>query len=270
MKIVESKPKLIKNAIAYQNKTTPNSLTVHEWNHIINVLKTQTNLNTEYLDKLHYILFGSSTSDFIETPSLPEVKELIADLEDFKDGWNINIENQINQAIAVETQAREQAIEDLQDIYVKKTDATKVEASETNGNIKVDNEEVVVYDDTAVKQQITDDITTHNTSELAHPFLKGKIDEARAIAEGKVSAMSFATKAQLDAWLEIPENRETLMVGTNFYIEDLASPDYWWNGTTLVELSTDKIDLTEYAKKTETYSKTEIDAMFDNLLGGEY
>jgi len=111
-----------------------------------------------------------------------------------------------------------------------------------------------------VEDVLTGDITSHShateignhdTSELAHPFLKGKIDEARAIAEGKVSAMSFETKAELDAWLEIPENVETLLVGTNFYIEDLASPDYWWNGTTLVELSTEKIDLTEYAKKTD-------------------
>ena len=108
MSKVISKPKLIKNAISYQNKTTPNSLTVHEWNHTINALKTQANLNTEYLETLHYILFGSSTADF------------------------------------------------------------------------------------------------------------------------------------------------------------------WWDGTTIKELAPQKIDLTEYAKKTETYSKTEIDEMFDNLLGGEY
>jgi len=105
--------------------------------------------------------------------------------------------------------------------------------------------------ETNITEEIEGAVSTHNTSELAHPFLQGKIDEARAIAEGKVSAMSFETKEDLDAWLEIPENRETLLVGTNFYIEDLTSPDYWWNGTTLVELSTDKIDLTEYAKKTD-------------------
>ena len=147
------------------------------------------------------------------------------------------------------------------------TSFTKVEASETNGNIKLNNEEVVVYDDTAVKQQITDDITTHNTSETSHTDIREAIEEARAIAEGKVSAMSFETKAELDAWLLIPENVETLIVGTNFYIEDLASPDYWWNGTTLVELSTEKIDLTEYAKKTEllTLGTTENDAYRGDL-----
>jgi len=102
--------------------------------------------------------------------------------------------------------------------------------------------------ETNITEEIEGAVSTHNTNELAHPFLIGKIDEARAIAEGKVSAMSFETKADLDAWLEISENVETLLVGTNFYIEDLASPDYWWNGTTLVELSTEKIDLTDYVK----------------------
>jgi hypothetical protein len=110
-------------------------------------------------------------------------------------------------------------------------------------------------------------INTHNSSETAHTDIREYIEEARAIAEGKVSAMSFETKADLDAWLEIPENRETLLVGTNFYIEDLESPDYWWNGATLVELSTDKIDLTEYAKKTEllTLGTTENDAYRGDL-----
>ena len=91
-------------------------------------------------------------------------------------------------------------------------------------------------------------INTHNSSETSHTDIRNSVAEAKAIAEGKVSAMSFETKEDLDAWLLIPENVETLLVGTNFYIEDLASPDYWWNGTTLVELSTDKIDLKDYVK----------------------
>jgi hypothetical protein len=126
--------------------------------------------------------------------------------------------------------------------------------------------EAVLTGDITSHSHVTE-IGNHNTSELAHPLLQGKIDEARAIAEGKVSAMSFETKADLDAWLLIPENKETLLVGTNFYIEDLTSPDYWWNGTTLVELSTDKIDLTEYAKKTEllTLGTTENDAYRGDL-----
>lgn len=216
------------------------------------------------------------------------------------------------------------------------TSFTKVEASETNGNIKLNNEEVVVYDDTAVKQQITDDITTHNTSETAHTDIRNAVAEAKAIAEGKSRARVFATKNALDTWLLDSENIALLQIGDNFYIEETDKPDYWWNGTTIKELETQKVDLTEYAKKTElltlgttsndayrgdlgqiaynhsqsahapsnaqknsditkaeieaklvgditshnhdsnyykkseTYSKTEIDAMFDNLLGGSY
>ncbi len=117
----------------------------------------------------------------------------------------------------------------------------------------------------------TTEIGNHNTSELAHPFLKGKIDEAKAIAEGKSRARVFATKSALDTWLLDSENVALLQIGDNFYIEETDKPDYWWNGTTLVELSTEKIDLTEYAKKSETYSKTEIDTMIgdiETLLGG--
>ena len=114
------------------------------------------------------------------------------------------------------------------------------------------------------------EIGNHNTSETAHPFLKGKIDEAKAIAEGKSRARVFATKSELDTWLLDSENIASLQIGDHFYIEETDKPDYWWNGTTIKELETQKVDLTEYAKKSETYSKTEIDAMFDNLLGGEY
>lgn len=48
--MVDKKPKLIKNAIPDQLKTGANSLTIHEWNQIINILKTQANLNTDFLE----------------------------------------------------------------------------------------------------------------------------------------------------------------------------------------------------------------------------
>jgi hypothetical protein len=114
------------------------------------------------------------------------------------------------------------------------------------------------------------EIGNHNTSETAHTSIRNAVAEAKAIAEGKSRARVFATESALNTWLSNPENVALLQIGDNLYIEETDKPDYWWNGTTIKELETQKVDLTEYAKKTETYSKTEIDAMFDNLLGGEY
>jgi hypothetical protein len=115
------------------------------------------------------------------------------------------------------------------------------------------------------------DINEHNTSETSHNDIRQKVDEAKAIAEGKSRARVFATKSALDTWLLDDENKALLRIGDNFYIEETDKPDYWWNGTTIKELETQKVDLTEYAKKTETYTKTEIDAMIgdiETLLAG--
>jgi hypothetical protein len=103
------------------------------------------------------------------------------------------------------------------------------------------------------------EIGNHNTSETAHPLLQGKIDEARAIAEGKSRAIVFATEANLDGWLATPptftrpdgKTKADLKIGDNLYIEELDKPDYWWNGTNKVKLETEKVDLTDYAKSND-------------------
>lgn len=57
---------VVYNNIATQNKTSPNSLTVAEWNRVINVLSRQTNNNTEYLVELNKFLFGEETGGYFE------------------------------------------------------------------------------------------------------------------------------------------------------------------------------------------------------------
>lgn len=66
---IAKKPKLVYNNIAQQLKTAISSLSVQEWNNVINILKLQSNYNTEYLEHLHSILFGqwdSTTTGFVE------------------------------------------------------------------------------------------------------------------------------------------------------------------------------------------------------------
>ena len=68
---IPKKPKLIKNAIAHQAKQAASSLTIAEWNHVVNVLKEQTNYNTEYLENLHRVLFSDwdqSTTGTVDFP----------------------------------------------------------------------------------------------------------------------------------------------------------------------------------------------------------
>jgi hypothetical protein len=59
---LEKKPSLIRNAIVEQVKQAANSLTIQEWNQVVNTLKLQSNVTVEYLEKLHKSLFGSYTS----------------------------------------------------------------------------------------------------------------------------------------------------------------------------------------------------------------
>jgi hypothetical protein len=89
------------------------------------------------------------------------------------------------------------------------------------------------------------EIGNHNTSETAHhALLQGKIDEARAIAEGKSRAIVFATEANLDGWLATPptftrpdgKTKADLKIGDNLYIEELPT-NRTIGGTAQIKLS---------------------------------
>lgn len=82
----------------------------------------------------------------------------------------------------------------------------------------------------------------------------------------KVSTLEFSyvfdTYEELTAWVAIEANTAQLKTGANLYIRDLNVPDYWWDGTQIQQLETQKVDLTAYAKTIEveqmltSYSKT--------------
>jgi hypothetical protein len=98
----------------------------------------------------------------------------------------------------------------------------------------------------------------------AHPGIRNAVAEAKAIAEGKSRARVFATKSALDTWLLDSENVASLQIAITSILKN-RQPDYWWNGTTIKELETQKVDLSNY------YTKTEIDTMIgdiETLLGG--
>lgn len=66
------------------------------------------------------------------------------------------------------------------------------------------------------------------------------------IAGGGIAALVFETKSELDTWMESSANVSTLKVGQNIYIKAADTPDYWWDGTALQILETEKADLSGY------------------------
>lgn len=64
-------------------------------------------------------------------------------------------------------------------------------------------------------------------------------------------AKVFDTKSDLEAWLAVEGNPDKLKVGQNIYIAETGTPDYWWDGTGLQVLETDKVKI-----ESMTYEET--------------
>lgn len=85
------------------------------------------------------------------------------------------------------------------------------------------------------------EITIYRTAGSAVDFsiaeLRGEEKEETVVAK------VFGTKEELDNWLAVDGNSETLKVGQNIYIVETVTPDYWWDGTGLQVLETDKVEI---------------------------
>lgn len=109
------------------------------------------------------------------------------------------------------------------------------------------------------------EIQNHISGELyAHPAISSLAMEAKAIAEGKSSSLCFDTAEQLFDWIDGKFERTdgktaaNLKTGDNLYILDVNVPDYWWDGTGIQLLETEKIDLRDF------YTKSDIDYKIRN------
>jgi hypothetical protein len=68
---ISKKPNLNRNSIPHQAQQEVGRLTAVEWNQVVNTLRIQANLNTEYLENLHRVLFSdwdANTEGFIDFP----------------------------------------------------------------------------------------------------------------------------------------------------------------------------------------------------------
>lgn len=79
-------------------------------------------------------------------------------------------------------------------------------------------------------------------------------ENAKAIAEGKATGYVFDTVDDMNTWLET--NSSILKLGDNLYIRAVDVPDYWWDGETIQQLETQKVDLTDYVKNTDYAGNT--------------
>lgn len=61
--IFEKNQKILYNSIPEQRLTYANQLTVKSWNDIVNILKTQANINADYIERLHKWLIGTGTGN---------------------------------------------------------------------------------------------------------------------------------------------------------------------------------------------------------------
>lgn len=109
--------------------------------------------------------------------------------------------------------------------------------------------------------------------------IRNKINTVESIAKGKTTGLVFNTKADMETWLSTVANKDKLNLGDNLYIKATDVPDYWVAAVltsadpstgfyyTISELETQKINLTDYYTKSQTYSQTEVDSLLDTKCG---
>ncbi len=102
--------------------------------------------------------------------------------------------------------------------------------------------------------QLTNDegFVTSTVDNLTNYYTK---TETNALAAGGQNALVFDTKDALDAWMEEQNNITNLKVGQNIYIKEADTPDYWWDGTGLQPLETEKVSLDGYVTGTQLDTK---------------
>lgn len=71
--------------------------------------------------------------------------------------------------------------------------------------------------------------------------------EVEALAKGKGNGYVFDTTSDMLASLNDEEFVANLNLGDNLYIRETDVPDYWWDGTQVQMLETQKLDLDNLA-----------------------
>ena len=121
------------------------------------------------------------------------------------------------------------------------------------GSIPTAYERTLTYDPVTKRSDIpkkTSDL--ENDSDYAtETYVDNAVATVEDIAKGRATGYVFDTVDDMNTWLANVENKAKLVLGDNLYIRAIDVPDYWWDGIAAQQLETQKVDLTEYATKTE-------------------
>ncbi len=83
---------------------------------------------------------------------------------------------------------------------------------------------------------------------------KADLQATKDIALNRDNSRVFATVDEMNEWLSVPQNAQSLAVGSNLFIVDADAPDFWWDGSQPIE-EKDTTDLSIYYTKDEVENK---------------
>lgn len=164
-------PKFIYNAIDTQNIVFANQLKMSDWNNIINVLKTQANANTTFLETWTRWFFGPK--EYIDEEEYATIPEDYTNYFDYLTGMfkgiDTRIKNEINERTAADNLLREYT--DL-----KHSNAMETISIESEQRISKDNEilsrvgtvENITSNHTTTLSEIRGDISRHRETIQQH------------------------------------------------------------------------------------------------------
>lgn len=136
------------------------------------------------------------------------------------------------------------------DVEKNKADIVEIKLDVAGNKTKIEEVESALED---VEGELTQEVA--RVEEIANSAYD-LAEEAEIIAKGRAKGYVFTTKEDMDLWLQDDEHTKLLNQGDNLYIIAKDVPDYWWDGTKVEELETQKVELTEYIKDTDYATST--------------
>ena len=234
---LNSKPVLY-NSIPDQKKVYANQLTTQEWNDIINILKTQSNVNAAYIERLHNWLVGENVNISIDS-ELPFVEHTINELSLLAE----RVSNNKSSITNLDTNKADK--KDLNN-YVPKVEGKGLSSNDYTTDEKNKLAGLENYDDTELKNELNKKVYKDNLKTINGESIVGEGDIE--VKSADVDLSNYYDIPTANALLERKEDKANLKA--------LAYKD-----------SLDKTDVgLGNVRNVESYSKTETDEKITDVV----